>query len=414
MRGIDLRRLSALLMASMALLMLMPGLSTVAALPGNVVMRTGGVLELPGSSLMRASMSGEAAAVSQGGGGLRLLAGDAGKASLTYSLLGMLPVRTVSVSVEPERVLIPGGQSVGIAIDTQGVIVVGESDLGNTPSPARLAGLKAGDIIQRVNGEAVTSAGALSGAVKDGGPLTLDVLRDGRTLSCEVTPALDARDGAWRLGAWVRDSTAGVGTVTFIDPETGVYGALGHAITDVDTRVTMPVGVGELYENNVVDVTPSVQGRPGELTGDFIFQPVTVGTVDRNTGRGIFGTADSARSALYPQGLPAARQSDLHPGPATLLTTVDAGGVREYACEIVRMNAHGGDARGLVIRVTDPELIKVTGGIVQGMSGSPIIQDGRLAGAVTHVVVNDPCMGYGISIERMLEEAEKVNDARAA
>ena len=408
MRRNIMRRMAALLAVSMAALMLMPGLSTVAALPEDIVMREGSVMELPASSLVRASLSGDAAAVAASEAGLRLTAGGEGCAELTYSLLGMVPLRTVSVSVEPDRVLIPGGQSVGIAIGTQGVIVVGASDLGPTPSPARTAGLKAGDIIQKIDGAAIESAGALSDSLKNGNVVTLDVLRDGKPMTCEVTPALDSRDGRWRLGAWVRDSTAGVGTVTFVDPGTGVYGALGHAITDVDTSVTLPVGVGELYRNNVVDVTPSVQGKPGELTGDFIFRPSAVGTVARNTVRGIFGIAQGTKSALYPDGLPAAQRGEVHPGPATLLTTVDGDGVKEYDCEIVRLNDLGGDGRSLVIRVTDPDLLSVTGGIVQGMSGSPIIQDGRLVGAVTHVMVNDPHMGYGIAIERMLEEADKV------
>ena len=408
MRVVNARRLAALLALSMMALMLMPGFSTVAALPGAIVMRAGGQIELPAGRLMRASLSGDAAALSPCGEGFQLTAGNRGQARLTYSLLGMLPVRTVSVSVEPEKRLIPGGQSVGIAIDTEGVIVVGASDLGRTPSPARAAGIKTGDILQRVNGAAIESAEGLSEQINGGGPVTIDVLREGRTVSCQVAPAQDPRDGRWRLGAWVRDSTAGVGTMTFIDPETGVYGALGHAITDVDTGVTMPVGVGELYENSVMDVTPSAKGSPGELTGDFIFRPAVTGTVAVNSSRGIFGCVEAGENALYPEGLPAAKQGEIHPGAASLLTTVDGGGVKEYQCEIVRLNDRGGDGRNLVLRVTDPALIEKTGGIVQGMSGSPIIQDGHLIGAVTHVMVNDPAMGYGISIERMLEEAEKV------
>lgn len=411
MRVQNARRLALLLALSMAALMLMPGISTVAALPGAIVMRSGGRLELPATALMRASLAGDAADMAFTGGGVRLTAGDVGTARLTYSLLGMLPVRTVNVSVEPEVRLIPGGQSVGIAIDTAGVIVVGASDLGATPSPARAAGIKAGDIIQSVDGAAIDSADALSEHLSDGNAVTLGLIRDGAASTCVVVPALDERDGCWRLGAWVRDSTAGVGTLTFIDPETGAYGALGHAITDADTSVTLPVGTGELYANQVVDVTPSVHGRPGELTGDFIFSPNAVGTVELNTPRGIFGTAEAAGEGLYPEGLPAARQGEAHPGAATLLTTIDEGGVREYACEIVRLNERGGDARSLVLRITDLALLERTGGIVQGMSGSPILQDGRLIGAVTHVMINDPAMGYGIGIERMLEEARKLRGA---
>ena len=403
MRGIK-RRLCALLL-SVAALAVLPGVRAVAALPESIVMEAGGAVSVPGSALLRARVS-EGATLN----GQRLTA--EGASTLTYDLLGLLPVKTVSVSAQPERRLIPGGQSVGIAIDTRGVVVVGNSDLGATPSPARLAGLRSGDIIQRINGKPVLSAKALSAAL-DGETVTLDVLRDGRTMTREVAPALDGRDGAWRLGAWVRDSTAGVGTLTFIDPETGLYGALGHAITDADTSVTLPVGVGELYDNRVVDVTPSKKGNPGEVTGDFVFDPQVIGTVERNAPQGIFGHAEGDGDSLYPEGLPAAHRSELRAGAASLITTVDGAGPAEYACEIVRLTGEAGP-RSMVIRITDPELLKRTGGIVQGMSGSPILQDGRLVGAVTHVMINDPAMGYGIDIDAMLRAAEDIDPRDAA
>ena len=408
MRDLSRRRLTALLAASVAALTLSGGVSTVATLPRRIVMRTDSAVEMPTSSLLRARIEGGDADISAGrDGAIALTAGNAGDASLTYSLLGVLPVKTVNVSVEPERVLMPGGQSVGIAINTEGVIVVGASDLGRTPSPIRAAGIRTGDIIKRVNGTAVLSAEALSEMVNGGETVELDVQRGGDTMTKAVTPALDARDGRWRLGAWVRDSTAGVGTLTFSEPDSGLFGALGHAITDVDTSVTMPVGEGALYENRVVDVSPSTQGAPGELTGDFVFNPTAIGTVRLNTGRGIFGSMDTPTvSEFYPNGLPAAPRRELHTGPATLLTTVNGEQVDEYACEIVRVNESSRDARDMVVRVTDDRLLDLTGGIVQGMSGSPIIQDGRLVGAVTHVMVNDPAMGYGISIESMLESAQ--------
>jgi len=407
MRDLSRRRLTGLLAASVAALMVSGGLSTVVSLPRRIVMRSNSALEMPTAAFLRARIdSGEAGITDTSDGGIAVRSGGAEDARLTYSLLGVLPFKTVNVAVENERVLMPGGQSVGIAIDTEGVIVVGASDLGGTPSPIRAAGIRTGDIIQRVNGFPVESAGALSGMVVDGETLRLDVLRGDTVMTKAVTPALDGRDGCWRLGAWVRDSTAGVGTLTFSDPGTGLFGALGHAITDVDTRVTMPVGEGELYENRVVDVSPSTQGAPGELTGDFVFHPSAIGTVKKNTGRGIFGTMDAPGvSALYPEGLPTAPRSAIHTGPATLLTTVDGGEVGEYRCEIVRLNDGGPDARDMVLRVTDEALIGKTGGIVQGMSGSPVIQDGHIIGAVTHVMVNDPRMGYGISIESMLESA---------
>ena len=406
MTGMKRRRLLLILSAATAMLSLMPGISKVATLPKSIVMREGSALELPASTLMRAMIpkDGGLHAIDDADT-LTLTATDEGDTTLSYALLGLLPIKTVNVTVAPERRLIPGGQSVGIAIDTKGVIVVGASDLGSTPSPAREAGIRGGDVIQRVNGRAIESAEALSECIDSGSRVTLDLLRGGRTVTCSLSPAKDNRDGQWRIGAWVRDSTAGVGTMTFIDPATGMFGALGHAITDVDTSVIMPVGVGELYENTIVDVTPSRKGKPGELTGDFVFHANTIGTVEHNSEHGIFGHYNMAeRRALYPNGLPVAQRAEVHAGAASLLTTIDGEGPREYACEVVRTE-EGKDMRSMVIRITDPGLLEKTGGIVQGMSGSPILQDGRIIGAVTHVMINDPTKGYGIQICDMLEEA---------
>ena len=199
-----------------------------------------------------------------------LTAGDcAGEATLTYRLLGILPIKRVNVTVETEKTLIPGGQSVGVALLTEGVVVVGASDLGKTASPARLAGLRAGDRILEVDAEKVESAKQLQTLVSNGTAVVLTVDRSGEQLSIEVMPALDARDHVYRLGVWVRDSTAGIGTLTFYDPDSATFGALGHAITDVDTGVVLPVGYGAIYESSVVDVNKGKRGEPGELLGQF-------------------------------------------------------------------------------------------------------------------------------------------------
>ena len=381
------RRLSAALAAALMALMLSPQIGTLSRLPDRMVLDAGSVTVIPVSAAVRAETSCEGGAITQvetepgsAGGALRLTAGDDGEGELTFRLLGLVPLRTVKLSVQPQRRLVPGGQSVGVAMRTGGVVVVGNSDLGKVASPARLAGLKSGDVIQSVDGAAVTGAEQLSEALADGGPARLSVLRDGGVVECDVTPALDDRDGQYRLGAWVRDSTAGVGTLTFYDPQTG----------------------------RVVSVTPSREGSPGELTGDFLGETEALGTVDMNTEYGIFGRAEQPlEGGLYAEGLPVATREQVHTGAATLLTTVDGGAAREYDCEIVRLSgANESAARAMVIRVTDPELLAVTGGIVQGMSGSPLIQDGKLIGAVTHVMVNDPTMGYGICIETMLEQAQ--------
>ena len=220
-----MRRANWRALAAAAAVCLMSGLSQagpLGALPDTLVLRRGGRTALPASVMMAARVEatdgGTSVCLNEDG---ELEGRSVGEARLTYRLLGVVPVKTIGVSVKPERRLIPGGQSVGVAIDTAGVIVVGASDLGSTPSPARLAGLKAGDVIRSVNGSKVNGAKALSAALDSGDTVRVDYEREGRAMSCSLTPALDVRDGSWRLGAWVRDSTAGIGTLTFIDPDTG-------------------------------------------------------------------------------------------------------------------------------------------------------------------------------------------------
>ena len=309
------------------------------------------------------------------------------------------------MEVAEERTLIPGGKSVGIAIETDGLVVVGTSDLGQAQSPARQAGLRAGDVITAVNGTSVHSAGELASLLTAGEAVQLTAERDGAQLCVDLTPQADPRDGTVRIGAWVRSSTAGVGTLTYIDPGTGEFGALGHAIADVDTGITLPVADGGLYESEIVQINRGERGDPGEIVGDFLSDPQQIGEITQNGACGIFGTGYCAdpEELLYPEGLPVATRSQLHTGAAQILTTLDDA-VGAYDCEIERIEADGNaSGRSFVLHVTDPELIERTGGIVQGMSGSPIIQDGKLVGAVTHVLVNDPTRGYGIFIENMLD-----------
>ena len=405
------KQLVCTLALSLGMMAVTSQIGTVSLLPERMILHAGSVAEIPVSMAVSAGvdMPGNViAGIERQGtdGSLRLTAGEAGETCVTFRLLGLLPVASMDVSVQESRRLIPGGQSVGVAINTDGLLVVGASDLGNTPSPARVAGLRPGDVITRVNGQPVGSAEQFSKMIgKD--PAELELKRDGETLNVGIVPAVDSRDGEYRVGVWVRDSTAGVGTLTFYDPENGDFGALGHAITDVDTGILMPVGEGAIYENDVVDITPGLEGAPGELTGDFFLTDRAVGEVYVNSECGIFGSsAREFENALYPDGLPAAVRSEVREGPASLLTTLSDGVLREYDCEILRINSQSaGSTRSMVIRITDEELIEQTGGIVQGMSGSPIIQDGKLIGAVTHVLVNDPTKGYGIFIENMLDAA---------
>ena len=338
------------------------------------------------------------------------LSGDQ-TAEMTLSLFG-LPLKRVQVQISPEKRLIPGGQALGVAMRTRGVLIVGVSDVAEGVSPAKKAGLQPGDVICSVDGQAVATSEQLSEIISQCAGKTVAVAyeRRGEARTALLTPHRDDATGAVRLGAWVRDSTAGVGTLSFYDPDTGKYAALGHAITDGDTGSVLTVSEGQVLRADIVAVQKGQRGAPGELKGSFLREGETIGDIRRNSILGIYGTlAEPAANALYPEGLPIGLRSGVHTGPATILSTVDGTGVKEYAIEITRVNPQSEPApKSMVIRVTDERLLEKTGGIVQGMSGSPIIQDGRIIGAVTHVFVSDPTQGYGLYIDWMLEECGAV------
>jgi len=337
---------------------------------------------------------------------------DARTSTATISLFGLLPLREVDIEISDDLRLYPGGQAVGVALHTKGVLVVGTSDLTGAGSPARLAGIKPGDVIMAADGRPIESTDELTSMVAAYGatPLPLTVLRGDSTLSLTLQARRDGQSGEYRIGAWVRDSTAGVGTLSFygeVQEGQGVrYGALGHAITDADTQQILTVGAGEVMLADVVDVRKGQSGYPGELKGSFLREARVLGGIARNNVYGIYGQLSSPPShPLYPEGLPIGRRDAVHEGAATILCTVGAEGLKEYDVEITEVTRQSSPAqRSMVLRVVDEELLNKTGGIVQGMSGSPIIQDGRLIGAVTHVFVNNPTMGYGLYIEWMLQE----------
>ncbi len=334
-----------------------------------------------------------------------------GTTDMLLSLLG-IPLKRVEVEVSPEKRLIPGGQALGVAMRTQGVLIVGVSEVAEGISPARDAGLQAGDVIRAVNGSAVTTAEQLTEQLTQAGGAQVMIAyeRGGESRTALLVPHRDASTGAVRLGAWVRDSTAGVGTLSFYDPDTGKYAALGHAITDGDTGSVLSVSQGQVLRANIVAVQKGAPGAPGELKGSFLREGEVLGNICRNSILGIYGTLDApAANPLYPDGLPIGLRSGVHTGPATILSSVDGAGVQEYAVEITRVNQQSAPApKSMVIRVTDERLLASTGGIVQGMSGSPIIQDGRMIGAVTHVFVSDPTQGYGLYVDWMLGETGKL------
>ena len=289
------------------------------------------------------------------------------------------------------RTLIPGGCTVGIKLYSQGLVVTGFEK----GSAARAAGMKRGDVIIEVDGEAIHTAAALRDSL-DEEQVTVTVLRRGREAELCIKP--EDR----KLGAYIRDSMAGIGTVTYYDPNTGDFGALGHGVTDVDAEVLLPLEAGIVVHSAVTAVEKGTGGEPGELKGKFDIHRI-LGSVEQNGENGIFGTLTTP---IPGKSIPIATTDEIETGEATILSNISGTDVRSYSVEILKIYPHPTQpGRNLLLKITDPTLLQQTGGIVQGMSGSPIIQDGKLVGAVTHVLVNDPTRGYGIFIENMLEAA---------
>lgn len=316
--------------------------------------------------------------------------------SFLFTCLLAFSLVTPAWAAEGERTLIPLGKAVGIKLFADGALVV---SLEGSDT------LKVGDLLLRVNDTRVQSTEQLQALLQRNGsmPVSMQVRRGERLITFTDTPRCGS-DGVYRLGAWIRDSMAGIGTLTYYDPRTSAYGALGHGITDVDTAQLMTLCSGSIMETTVKAVKKGQRGDPGELRGDFSVQR-DVGTLTANTHGGIFGQMADPGFIDTAQALPVAAAREVRCGPATILSTVSGDEAREYQVEILRLYGSGHDTRNLMLKVTDPQLLAATGGIVQGMSGSPILQNGKLVGAVTHVLIDDPSRGYGIFMENMLNMA---------
>ncbi|MBR2718919.1 MAG: SpoIVB peptidase [Clostridia bacterium] len=406
-----LRRATGVVLALfLALGYFSPVPQTLRALPDTLALTQGQIQTLRLPQQLRLSATGNLAVAASEDETLQLVSQTAGASELLLSLMGVIPLKKVEVNISPEKRLIPGGAALGVAMRTDGVLVVGTGDLSEAASPATLCGIRPGDVLRTVNGVRIVSSQQLTELIAQLGekPLPVEYAREGTVFTTTMTPKMDASTGTVRIGAWVRDSTAGVGTLSFYDPETGRYAALGHAITDGDTGQVLTVSQGQILKADVVAVQRGQKGVPGELKGSFLMDPVNLGDIRKNTVLGIYGAMKQPPvNALYPEGLPIGLRSGVHEGPATILSTVDGTGVQAFTVEITRVNQQSAPApKSMVLKVTDPRLLAATGGIVQGMSGSPIIQDGRLIGAVTHVFVSDPTQGYGLYVDWMLQEAE--------
>lgn len=322
-------------------------------------------------------------------------------------LLGLVAVKQVQVQVVPVQRVVPDGEPFGIKLYTEGVMVIGMADVDTAAgkkSPAVDAGVRKGDILIAINGQIVNSNNEVADrfAQSGGAACTLSLRRNGVAFQTHLRPQKSITDGLYKAGMWVRDSTAGIGTISYFDPSSGVYGGLGHAVCDADTGKMLPLLEGEAVPSTITGVDKGTKGRTGELVGTL--EDARLGSLLINSDAGVYGVLTQQRAG---KSYPVAMRQQVHAGKAVLLTTLDESGPHAYTVNIERVDySSSSHAHNMVVRVTDPALIARTGGIVQGMSGSPLLQDGRFVGAVTHVFVNDPQKGYAIFAENMMQTAQ--------
>ena len=337
-----------------------------------------------------------------------MIAGEQGSYQVGLKLFGLIKLKDIQVDVVDTRYAIPCGSPIGIYLKSDGVMVIGTGRItgpdGMEVEPA-FGILKTGDYIEAFNGKPMKTKEDLISAVNDSGgqDSVVTVRRDGEPIDVSVKP-IASSDGKYKLGAWVRDDTQGIGTITYVDMN-GNFGALGHGISDSDTGDLVETSQGALYSTEIMGIEKGTIGKPGLLSGVIYYGPQShMGDISQNTNEGIFGTVNQQfKKQLTGEPMEIACRQDVKPGVAYIRSNV-SGELEDYEIEIQKVDYNASHKnKSMVIKVTDPRLLELTGGIVQGMSGSPIIQDGKLAGAVTHVFMQDASRGYGILIENMLE-----------
>ncbi len=298
--------------------------------------------------------------------------------------------------------LMVGGEPFGIRLLEEGVLIVGLAGQG---CPASQAGIQKQDRILSINGKTVKSVKDVLSCIDgcEGKPLEVVYRHKGQELTCQILPERGT-DNQYKIGIWVRDNAAGIGTITYIDPETGAFGGLGHGICDADTGDLIPLSRGAILKTEIAGVVKGTEGSPGELKG--YLQSEKIGVLQKNCERGVFGILSPTPAPKLEDMMEVAKRSEVHEGLAYLRCTLGGCEKQDYEVELSNIHFDNHGIKSFSIHVLDPKLIEKTGGIVQGMSGSPILQDGKLVGAVTHVLVGDPTRGYGIFLENMLEAME--------
>ena len=337
---------------------------------------------------------------------------DKSKYIMNIKLLDLIPIKKVNVEHIDEEKVSPCGIPFGVKMFTQGVLIVGISDIkteNGLTSPAKAAGLKKGDIILNIDNQPIKSNEDLLAIVEksDGKTLECEILRDSENFKVQIQPLKNTVDDTYRIGLWVRDSSAGIGTLTFYDEKTSFFAGLGHGLCDVDTGELMPLSHGDIMKANISGIVKGEKGVPGELKGYFI-EPDPIGILYQNTEYGIYGKLNEKSATHKP--ITIAMKQQVQTGKAYILTTTSGVTPQMYDIEILNINYNEKNkSKNMIIKITDGKLLSQTGGIIQGMSGSPIIQNDMLVGAITHVFVNDPQKGYAIFAENMSQQLVDLN-----
>lgn len=337
---------------------------------------------------------------------------DTGKMELKLNLFNLFSVKDVTVNVIPKTTVVPLGRAIGMRLYTEGVLVVGMSEIEGQ-KPYENSGIETGDKIIEINNIEINNTDELIQCVNNSNGSNVEIKYINDKNEEEVANILPAKtsNNEYKLGLWVRDAAAGVGTITFYEPSTGEFGALGHGINDVDTYELIDIANGELVTTNIIDIVKGEKGSPGEIRG-IIEDGKTIGSVSKNTSFGVYGNMlDTSRLNINKNNeLEVANRSEIKTGKAEIMCELENGKVENYEIEIQKIFLeNNSDNKSMLIKVTDENLIEKTGGIIQGMSGAPIIQNGKFIGAVTHVLVNDPQMGYAVFGDLMIKQMREVN-----
>lgn len=350
-------------------------------------------------------------AVNRQANGYKIVALKPGRVDVSVKLMGYIPLKSMEVEAISPRRVVAGGHSIGVVLQSRGVMVVGfapvVSDEGEKIYPARDKGMEIGDLIVKVDGKNVTTENDLARVIdsRQKSSMMLTVRRHDKVMEVPVAAYYCSETQRYRIGLYVRDGVVGVGTLTFWDPQTREYAALGHVIVDADTRQGIEVLRGKIVSASVQTIKPGRPGRPGEKIGVFNSEGSIKGDITKNTGFGIYGHTDAAVSnPINRYTLEVGYAHQVHRGKAQIYTVINGDDIQSFDIMIEKVYPERQNGKGMVIRITDPRLLNVSGGIIQGMSGSPIIQDNRIIGAVTHVFLNDPQRGYGIFMDNMLSE----------